>query len=171
MRFSLGLLGLALAAACGQQRPTLTEADRSAVADTVKRIVIGVFVAASRRDAAGLVSGFAADADAQPIVWNEVAKPTIASLRATADTFYGAIAGLETQPTGEIRAIVLAPDGAAAEVSFTFTITTKSGERVPGQGVATALLRKRAGGWKIVHRHESEEHFDAVMGHVFGAHR
>ena len=93
MRFSLGLLGLALAAACGQQRP------------------------------------------------------------------------------GEISAIVLAPDGAAAEVSFTFTITTKSGDRVPGQGVATALLRKRAGGWKIVHWHESEEHFDAVMGHVFGAHR
>ena len=168
---TLVCLSLWLAAACSQQRPTLTEADRSAVADTVKRIVTGVFAAASRRDAAGFVSGFAADPDANPIVWNGVAKPTIESLRATADTLYGAIAGLETQPSGEIRAIVLAHDAAAAEVPFTFTITTKSGKRVPGQGVATALLRKRAGAWKIVHWHESEEHFDAVMGHLFGAHR
>ncbi len=35
----------------------------------------------------------------------------------------------------------------------------------------TALLRKRAEGWKIVHWHESDEHFDAVMGQVFGARR
>ena len=65
MRFSLCLLALWLAAACSQQRPTLTEADRSAVADTVKRIVTGVFAAASRRDAAGFVSAFAPDSDLQ----------------------------------------------------------------------------------------------------------
>ena len=56
MRFSPGLLALWLAAACGQQQPTFTEADRSAVVDTVRRIVAGVFAAASRRDAAGYVS-------------------------------------------------------------------------------------------------------------------
>src|SRR5437667_4048480 len=168
MRFSLGLLALWLAVACGQQRPTFAEADRNAVADTVKRIVTGVFAAASRRDAAGLVSGSAADPDAHPIVWNGVAQPTIERLRATADSFYGAIAGLESSASGEIGTMVLAPDAAAAEVPFTFTITTKSGKRVPGQGVATALLRKRAGAWKIVHWHESEQHFDAVMQQVFG---
>ncbi len=171
MRFSLCLLALWLAAACSQQRPTLTEADRSAVADTVKRIVTGVFAAASRRDAAGFVSAFAPDSDLHPGVWNGVAQPTIETLRATADTFYGAIAGLETHPSGEIRAIALGPDAAAAEVPFTFTITTKSGKRVPGQGVATALLRKGVGGWKIIHLHESEQHFDEVMGQVFGARR
>jgi len=40
---------------------------------------------------------------------------------------------------------------------------------VPGQGVATALLRKRAEGWKIVHWHESDEHFETLMGQVLGA--
>src|SRR5437867_9369117 len=105
MRKSMLLfLPLAVVGACRPPQATLTEADRSAVADTVKRIVTGVFAAASRRDAAGFVSGFAADPDANPIVWNGVAKPTIESLRATADTLYGAIAGLETQPSGEIRA-------------------------------------------------------------------
>ena len=67
--------------------------------------------------------------------------------------------------------MVLAPDAAVAEVPFTFTIVTKSGKRVPGLGVATALLRKRAGAWKIVHWHESEQHFDDVMRQVFGARR
>ena len=170
MRKSMLLfLPLAVVGACRPPQQSLTEADRSAVAETVKRIVTGVFAAASRRDAAGLVSGFAADPDAHPIVWNGVAQPTIERLRATADSFYGAIAGLESSASGEIRTMVLAPDAAAAEVPFTFTITTKSGKRVPGQGVATALLRKRAGAWKIVHWHESEQHFDAVMQQVFGA--
>jgi len=31
------------------------------------------------------------------------------------------------------------------------------------------VLRKRAGAWKIVHTHESEQHFDDVMQQVFGA--
>ena len=162
-------LPLAVVGACQPPQQSLTEADRSAVADTVKRIATGVFAAASRRDAAGLVSGFAADPDAHPIVWNGVAQPTIERLRATADSFYGAIAGLESSASGEIGTMVLAPDAAAVEVPFTFTITTKSGKRVPGQGVATALLRKRAGAWKIVHWHESEQHLDAVMQQVFGA--
>ena len=168
MRFSPGVLAL-LAAACSQQRPTLAEADRSAVADTVKRIVSAVFTAASRRDAAGYVSVYAADPDVHPAVWNGVAAPTLERLRATADSFYGAIAALETRATGEVRTIVLAPDAAAAEVPFTFAITTKSGKRVPGQGVATVLLRKRAEGWKIVHWHESDEHFETLMGQVLGA--
>ena len=168
MRFSPGVLAL-LAAACSQQRPTLAEADRSAVADTVKRIVSAVFTAANRRDAAGYVSVYAADPDVHPAVWNGVAAPTLERLRATADSFYGAIAALETRASGEVRTTVLAPDAAAAEVPFTFVITTKSGKRVPGQGVATALLRKRAEGWKIVHWHESDEHFETLMGQVLGA--
>src|SRR5438046_9597675 len=159
---------LALGAACQPREPTRRGADRSAVVDSVRRIVTGVFAAASRRDAAGYVSVYSADPDVHPAVWNGVAAPTLECLRATADSFYGAIAALETRASGEVRAIVLAPDAAAAEVPFTFTITTKSGKRVPGQGVATALLRKRAGAWKIVHWHESEQHFDAVMQQVFG---
>src|SRR5437899_1261028 len=162
---------LALGAECQPRQPTLTEADRSAVVDTARRVVTGVVAAASRRDGAGFVSAYAADADAQPAVWNGVAVPTLERLRATADSFYGAIAGLETRASGEIRTMVLAPDAAAAEVPFTFTITTKSGKRVPGQGVTTVVLRKRAGAWKIVHTHESEQHFDAVMEQVFGARR
>jgi len=66
-------LPLALGAACQPRQPTLTEADRSAVVDTVRRIVTGVFAAASRRDAAGYVSVYAADPDVQPAVWNGVA--------------------------------------------------------------------------------------------------
>jgi len=162
---------LALGAACQPRQPTLTEADRSAVVDTVRRIVTGVFAAASRRDAAGYVSVYAADPDVHPAVWNGVAAPTLERLRATADSFYGAIAALETRATGEVRTIVLAPDAAAAEVPFTFAITTKSGKRVPGQGVATVLLRKRPEGWKIIHWHESDEHFETLMGQVLGARR
>ncbi len=164
-------LSFALGAACQPRQPTLTEADRSAVVDSVRRIVTGVFAAASRRDAADYVSVYAADPDVHPAVWNGVAAPTLERLRATADSFYGAIAALETRASGEVRAIVLAPDAAAAEVPFTFTITTKSGKRVPGQGVTTVVLRKRAGAWKIVHTHESEQHFDEVMEQVFGARR
>src|SRR5213596_1332020 len=55
MRTSMLLfLPLAVVGACRPPQQSLTEADRSAVAETVKRIVTGVFAAASRRDAAGL---------------------------------------------------------------------------------------------------------------------
>src|SRR5207247_10143967 len=137
-------LPLSLGAACQPRQPTLTEADRSAVVDSVRRIVTGVFAAASRRDAAGLVSGFAADPEAHPIVWNGVAGPTIESLRATADSFYGAMAALETRASGEIRTIVLAPGVGVAEVSFTFAITAKSRKRLTSPGVAT-LVRGTSG--------------------------
>ncbi len=117
------------------------------------------------------MSVYAADPDVQPAVWNGVAASTLERFRATADSFYGAIAALETHASGEVRTIVLSPDAAAAEVPFTFTITTKAGKRVPGQGVTTVLLRKRAGAWKIVHTHESEQHFDEAMEQVFGERR
>src|SRR5438094_3702352 len=97
---------LALGAACQPRQPTLTEGDRSAVVDTVRRIVTGVLAAASRRDAAGYLSVYAADPDVHPAVWNGVAAPTLERLRATADLFYGAIAVLETRATGEVRTIV-----------------------------------------------------------------
>src|SRR5438552_17302582 len=116
MRFSPGLLALWLAAACGQQQPTFTEADRNAVVDTVRRIVTGVFAAASRRDAAGYVSVYAADPDVHPAVWNGVAAPTLERLRATADSFYGAIAALETRASGEVRSRGPGPAAAAAGV-------------------------------------------------------
>src|SRR5438132_12900765 len=123
---------LALGAECQPRQPTLTEADRSAVVDTARRIVTGVFAAASRRDAAGFVSAYAADSDAQPAVWNGVAVPTLERLRATADSFYGAIAGLETRASREIRPMVRAPAAAAAEVAFPVTLTPKSAKRRPG---------------------------------------
>src|SRR5438094_5545782 len=151
---------LALGAACQPRQPTLTEADRSAVVDTVRRIVTGVFAAASRRDAAGYVSVYAADPDVHPAVWNGVAAPTLERLRATADSFYGAIAARETPATGQVRTIVLAPDAAAAEVPFTFAITTKSGKRVHRQGVATVLLRKPPEGWKLIRWTEPHEQFN-----------
>src|SRR5438067_13894492 len=112
-------LPLAVAGACQPPQQSLTEADRSAVADTVKRIATGVFAAASRGDAAGLVSGFAADPDAHPIVWNGVAQPTLERLRATADSFYGAIRGRESNATGDERQMVLPPaaDPAAGPVT------------------------------------------------------
>src|SRR5436853_6921612 len=97
MRFSPGLLALWLAAACGQQQPTFTEADRSAVVDTVRRIVAGVFAAASRRHAAGYVSVYAADPDVHPAVWDGGAAPTLHRLRAAADSFSGASASPDTR--------------------------------------------------------------------------
>src|SRR3989442_16020293 len=107
--------------------------------------------AASRRDAAGFVSAFAPDSDLHPGVWNGVAQPTIETLRATADTFEVAISGLETHPSGEIRAIARGPDAATAEGPITFTITTKSRRRVPWRGVAASLHSKAGGRRKSTH--------------------
>lgn len=161
----LPVFALGLAVACRPQQPTLPEAERAAIADTVKRILISLRDAASRRDAAGFVSVYAADSDMKPAHTGQI-YPTLESFHALADSFYQSIAGLDPK-LGEIRTMVLSPDAAAAQVPVAFTITTKAGKQLAGQGVYTAVLQKRGDAWKIVQSHESWVHFDRLLEEIF----
>ncbi len=168
-KVSCVFLALVVAMACQQQRPPLAEGDRAAIADTVRRMVMVLFDAANHRDAGRFVSLYATDADVHPVE-NGAIHPSLESFRAGVDSFYQAIAALDAKPGGEIRTMVLAPDAAATQVPLTFTVTTKSGKQVLGQGVYTALFQKRGGVWKIVRSHESEQHFDQLTQQIFSRH-
>jgi len=129
-RMTLICLAFVLATAC-QQRPSLTDVDRAAIADTVKKMVMTLFDAANHRDASRFVSLYAADSDVHP-VGNGAIYPSLEAFRAGADSFYQAIAGFDAKPGGEIRTMVLAPDAAATQVPLIFTVTTRSGKQVSG---------------------------------------
>jgi len=169
MRRMTFCLAFVLATACQQQRPSLTDADRAAIADTVKRMVMTLFDAANHRDASRFVSLYAADPDVHP-VGNGAIYPSLEAFRAGADSFYQAIAAFDAKAGGEIRTMVLAPDAAATQVPLIFTVTTQSGKRVSGQGVYSALFQKRGGVWKIVRSHESDQHLDQLQQQIFGGH-
>ena len=168
-RMTLICLAFLLATACQHQRPSLTDADRAGIADTVKKMVMTLFDAANHRDASRFVSLYAADPDVHP-VGNGAIYPSLEAFRAGADSFYQAIAAFDAKPGSEIRTMVLAPDAAATQVPLIFTVTTKSGKQVSGQGVYTALFQKRGGVWKIVRSHESDQHLDQLQQQIFGGH-
>jgi ketosteroid isomerase-like protein len=56
----------------------------------------------------------------------------------------------------ELSDIKLAVDGKTAWATFKYTIAADyEGKRIDGNGLGTAILQRRADGWKIVHWHTS----------------
>lgn len=158
---TLGLGGLG--ASCGPAR--LTEAQRTAITDSVEQVVHRALDAANRRDAAGFLSAYEEDA---VMAYNGVIYSTKDSYRAALDSVWQAVSGVETRPM-TLRTMVLGPDEAVTMVPFALTLSAKSGQEVTGQGVYTMLLQRRQGAWRILRSHESEEHLDQLLRQVMPA--
>jgi ketosteroid isomerase-like protein len=58
--------------------------------------------------------------------------------------------------TDVLDVVVLGADAAAITQSFHFTVKTKAGEEVKGQGISSIVVQKREGRWQIIQWHESE---------------
>ena len=159
---TVGILVLALLAfSCQPQSAALTDAQKSAIADSVKAVVQEVFIGAQKLSGAAFIHRFSSDPDAR-FVENGVLYSSPDSVKAGADNLYGMLQSL-ANPIDAFDVVVLGAEAASVTAPFHFTVKTKAGKDVKGQGVFSAVVQFRAGRWQIVQSHESELNLAQVM--------
>lgn len=139
-------------AACGQPA-TFTEAQRAAVADTVRLEADRVIAALASRSVDSLAALFTSDADFV-YVDNGRIYPDNAALKAAATPFFGRLgrAGGRWDPA---HVLVLAPDAAAFTGVFRAEMADTAGVPLWTDGkIWTFVYQRRAGRWQIVQAHE-----------------
>jgi ketosteroid isomerase-like protein len=143
-----------IAFACQPQPSVLTDAQKAAIADSAKAVAQEVVRGVQNLNGAAVFARFSSDPDARYLENGFL----YASYSAFKDSLYADFATLDSLST-QIDAsdvVVLGAEAAVITESFHFTATTKAGEQVEGQGVASIVVQLRAGRWQIVHSHESE---------------
>jgi ketosteroid isomerase-like protein len=143
-----------IAFACQSPPSALTDAQKAVVADSARAAVRDVVRGVQNLDGPAVFARFSSDPDARFLENGFL----YASYSAFKDSVYGDIATLDSLRTDldASDVVVLGAEAAVVTESFHFTATTKAGEDVEGQGVASIVVQLRAGRWQIVHSHESE---------------
>ena len=152
---NLGILVMVLLAfSCQPQPAVLTDAQKAAIADSAKAVVQDVFTGAQKLSGEAFFHSYSSDPDVR-YVENGVLYPSLDSAKASADSFYGMLESL-TPRVDAFDVVVLGPEAAVVTAPFHFTLKTKAGKEVKGQGVYSAVVQLRGGQWQIVQSHESE---------------
>ncbi len=150
-----------LAFSCQPQPTVLTDAQKAAVADSVKILVQDAFAGAQELSGADFLHPYSSDPDVR-YVENGVLYPSLDTVRVIGDMVYGMLESLTNQ-IDAFDIVVLAPDAAVVTVPFRFTIKTKAGKEISSQGVYSAVAQRRSGMWQIVQSHESWRNVAEVM--------
>jgi hypothetical protein len=154
-RLSLVILAFAIIAfACQPQPSTLTDAQKAAIADSAKSVAQEVARGVETLNGAAVLARCSADPDARYLENGFL----YASFGAFKDSLYADYATLEpvSYQIDAMDVVVLGVEAAAITESFHFTVKTKAGEEVKGQGIASLVAQKRQGRWQIIQWHESE---------------
>lgn len=146
---------LILAGGCAQPgAPALTDAQRAAIADTVRQHAAALYEDENRRSAEVFVAQMADGPDlftyasTGRVFWAKdslakAARTRVASLRALTYTLRDA------------RVLVLGPDAAVLTGSYGEAATDSTGKELAFNDAWTAVYQRRDGKWQIVHGHFS----------------
>ncbi len=119
---------------------------------------MSVFDAASHLDAHAFVQRYAQDS---AVIVDNGLSYTPQTYVPAGEAVYKAISALQSKPSS-FHIEVLGADAAAVTVPFTWTITSKTGKSVSGDGVWSGVLQRRNGSWAIISSHESETNLAAL---------
>lgn len=162
----LVVLVLALfACSCQPQQATITDAQKAAIADSAKTVVQEVFRGAQKLKGSAFFDRYLPDPDVRYVENGVLYPSSLDSLKAFADSFYGMLESL-TNSIDSLNVVVLGAEASAVTVTFHFTVKTKVGKQISGQGIFTAAMQFRSGRWLIVQSHESEINFAELMAEI-----
>lgn len=155
MRRALAVLaaGAALGAACRVAPAPLTDAQRAAIADTIKQQANLFFEYDRKLDAEGLMSLMTTEPD---LVWGEngMLYPSRDSLAAVARGVLGNAREVDGA-WEELHVLVLGPDAAAASGRFHFRLVKQDGSSMTiEQATWTGVYQRRNGRWVVVQGNE-----------------
>ena len=132
---------------------SLTEADRVGIETAVKTEFGRLVDAINRKDIAAWSGFYSTDRFASAIAGTEF-HATRAAWVAAVTAYFEARAGQHVD-VEEVRVTPLAPDLALMTSREKSEMRMKDGTQVRSRHVYTLLWHREAGGWKIVHSHES----------------
>lgn len=166
MRTGIALFAVTWLVACQPSRSPLSDASKSAIADTAKAVVQGAMSSADRLDWTAYFGNFSTDPDAKYAEAGSV----YASLDDMKKGWADLLPQFESLAQGMDgwTATVVAPDAVAFTVPFHFTIKMKGRPEYKGSGVWSGVVARRNGAWRIVQAHESWQDQDKVIAALTG---
>src|SRR3954468_24810047 len=160
--FTVVCLLMTLAMMSCQTKPTpLTDAQKTAIADSVKVVMQQVLESANKMDFRGALSYYSPDADARFMESGAIH----ASRDAMGDAYdqLGANLDMIKNQVDKWEVTVLGPDVAMVTLPIHITIKAKGRDAYDGQTVWSGVVQKRNGKWQVVQAHESWVNFGEAM--------
>jgi len=144
---------LALAAACQRGAPPLTEAQRTAIADSVRQADDQLFAALNAKDVQRMMSFYVPgddviSADAGMIY------PSRDSLEKSSRAFWSSLKSVSIARDQQ-RIAVLAPKAVVVTETWHGTFTDSAGKSMDTKGAYTVVWERRDDGWKILAENNS----------------
>lgn len=164
MRRILAATLIAGLAACQQKPAELTDAQKTAIADSAKAVVQAGVSSINKLDLSGAFLAYSGDPDAK-----YVEAGVMSSLADMKKSMVDMSMNLESldNVVDEWHTVVLGPDAVAITSPFHFTFKMK-GKPAPfsAKGVWSGVVQRRAGKWMIVQSHESWVDADKVIAEM-----
>jgi ketosteroid isomerase-like protein len=160
LRSLISLLALLAAAACGRaEGAPVTDAQRTAIADTLRTLIVSAYDLTRPGDAVGrLMSLYPSSGGVISASGGQVSTSRD-SLEAGIRAFWENVGRNMRDPRwnwGAMHVDVLAPDAAVVTTTYRVPHLTPRGEPHVIAGAWTAVFQRRAGRWVIVQEHLSD---------------
>lgn len=154
-RFSAASFASAAAlAGCQPTAPSaMSQAERSAVEDSIRHLAATFIEADSQRDADRVMSLFTDSSDVT-IVSDGLLRPSRESFAEALTALYDSVRNLEIIED-EARITVLGPDAAVLTAVYRYSRADTTGRTSEGQAALTYVCARRDGKWQIIHYHFS----------------
>jgi uncharacterized protein (TIGR02246 family) len=143
-----------LGASCQSSSAALSEADRTAIADSARQLARDFIAADHSKDPDRVVAFFSDSADVA-IASNGALRPSRQAFREALVQLYGSTRSLDIQPD-TTKVTVLGRDAAAVTQSYHYSRVASDGRRSGGIAVITYVCQRQGGRWKITHYHFSQ---------------
>jgi hypothetical protein len=157
--FLPGIILLVLS--CQPQQATLTESQKSEIANTAKAVVQNVIDNSNRLDFKAALQNYSGDPDTRYIE-NGMIFPSLTALEEAYNEFGPTLELLENR-IDSWDIIVLAADAVSITLPIQLRIKPKNLSEYNGRYVWSGIVQKRNGKWMIVQSHESWLNYTEVV--------
>jgi ketosteroid isomerase-like protein len=146
--------------ACQPAPATMSDAQKAAMADSVKAFAMGMVDKINKGDMKGSMASYSQDANAR-YTQNGVML-NAAGMQKMNQEMAGMMQGMQIKPE-KTDVIMLGPDAAVINSPYSITMKTAAGKEVSGKGVWTGVVQRQAGAWHVVSTHISDVNAQDMM--------
>ena len=161
MRRMLTVVALAGLAACQPKSAAMTDAQKAAMADSVRTMVSSIVDQMNKGDMNAGMAMYSADLDAR-YTENGMTYPSLDAMKKMSQDMSGGMESMNIK-TDAIDVMVVGPDAAVVTSPFHMSAKPKGKPVYQTQGVWSGVVMRRGGRWQIVSVHESVMHPDQMM--------
>jgi hypothetical protein len=164
----LGLCAVAALAACQPSKPAaMTDAQKTALGDSVKAVAVGMVDKMNQGDMTSGWTMYSTSPNARYIE-NGMVQPSLDAMKKMSADMAPSMEKMHID-VKSADPIVLGPDAVMINSPFNMTMKMKGKPEYKTEGVWTGVFHRENGKWEIVSTHESVQHADAMMAAMMPA--